>query len=50
MAESKPFSCPECSVEFKSQQELDGHNKTIHQKQTGTQPQGQQQQPQKKTA
>jgi uncharacterized Zn-finger protein len=49
MAQDKPFSCPECSVEFKTQDELDRHKRTLHQKQTGSQPQGQQP-PQKRTA
>lgn len=47
MAEKKDFSCPECAAEFKTQEELDGHNKTIHKK-TETQPEAQQ--PQKRTA
>jgi hypothetical protein len=32
MPETKPFTCAECAAEFKSQEELDGHNRTIHQK------------------
>jgi hypothetical protein len=38
MAETKTFACPECAVEFKTQEELDGHNKTIHKQQAGSLP------------
>ncbi len=49
MPEKKDFSCPECAAEFKTQAELDGHNKTIHKKQTDTQQQTKRP-PQKRTA
>ncbi|HLJ86086.1 MAG TPA: C2H2-type zinc finger protein [Candidatus Angelobacter sp.] len=42
---TKTFSCSECTAQFKTQQELDGHKKSAH-GQVGKQ----QQPPQKKTA
>lgn len=48
MPESKAFTCAECAAEFKSKEELDGHNRTIHKK-AETQSQAQKP-PQKRTA
>ena len=49
MADKKDFSCPECAAEFRTQEELDGHNNKVHSKQGSTQQQTQKP-PQKRTA